>query len=338
MPATEHSMSVAVSVQGLEKSYPVGGWWRRGVPKRVCALRGVDLEVRRGEVFGIVGRNGYGKTTLIKCVASLLEPTAGTVQVLDLDTRRDGPRLRRRVGWVGADDRSFYYRLTGRQNLEFFGQLQGLDLAEVRTRTARLAAQLELERLVDRRFHEYSTGNRQRLAVARALLHEPELLILDEPTRSLDPFAARGLWRLLREWIRADGRRAILITSHNLPEVEEVSDRVGILGGGRLRACGPVDELRRTLGVNESVGLYLSADPVGAGVGAAPDRRWEPGAEPDVPGAGWLRISHRPGDDILDRVLRELVAAGIQVRAVRHEALTLQDVVDRMQGGGDGDD
>lgn len=330
-------MDHAVFAQGLGKRYPVGGRpWRRRAERSVEALRDVDLQIGRGEIFGVVGRNGYGKTTLIKCVASLLDPSAGSLEVLGLDPRVAGAHLRRRIGWVGADDRSFYFRLTGRQNLEFFGRLQGLSPAEIRSRADELAEQLDLGTLLDRRFHEYSTGNRQRLAVLRALLHGPELLILDEPTRSLDPFGARVLWACLRAWIAGGSGRTILITSHNLAEIESVSHRVAVMGRGRIQACGAVASLRETLGVQEIASLCLDRSPDPAQLASLPaGATWEP-TQGDV-GAGWLRVPHNPGDPQLDGTIRAVLDAGLRVMAVQHAAPTLQDVVDRMgeePGGG----
>lgn len=326
-------MTAAVHTEGLSKTYRVGGrlWFRdRSQARTVDALRGVDLHVRAGEIFGLVGRNGYGKTTLIKCVASLLHPTRGSARVFGHDTISAARQLRRRIGWVGTEERSFYFRLTGRQNALFFAQLQGIAAADARDRVERLAAELEFTALLDRRFHEYSTGNRQRLAIIRALLHDPELLILDEPTRSLDPFAAEMLRTTLRRWAAGSRTRTVMITSHDLDEVEALGDRVGIMSRGQLRACGRVDALRRELGCHEVVGVQI-----GRPLDEAARQQLQRGhadleCEPAVEGKTWLRLRQRPDAPTLDGLIRDLVAGDHTIVGVERCSVTLQDIIDHV--------
>lgn len=215
---------------------------RRQPPVR--ALRELSLTVRRGEILGLLGTNGAGKTTLLKILATLILPTAGCVTVDGHDVTREADRVKAMIGWATGDERSFYWRLSGRQNLEFFGAFQGLAPRAVRERIAQLSEQLGLEGL-DRRFGGYSAGMRHRLAIARALLRQPRILLLDEPTRSLDPLMADALRRLILDTLVAQMGCTVILATHNLQEAEELCDRIAVLHEGWLVGCGTVGELRQ---------------------------------------------------------------------------------------------
>ncbi len=213
----------------------------------VCALRELDLTVRRGEILGLLGTNGAGKTTLLKIIATLVLPTAGRVTVDGFDVAREADPVKAMIGLGSSDERSFYWRLTGRQNLEFFAAFQGLSHQAACDRIEQLREQLGLEAL-DRPFGLYSTGMRHRLAIARALLRQPQILLLDEPTRSLDPLAAGALHRLIRDTLVAQMGCTVLLATHNLQEAEELCDRIAVLHEGRLVGCGTLGELRQQSG------------------------------------------------------------------------------------------
>ena len=214
---------------------------RRQAP--ICALRDVDLTVRRGEIFALLGTNGAGKTTLLKILATLILPTAGQVTIEGADVVRERHRAIQLVSLVTADERSFYWRLTGRQNLEFFAAFQGLSREASRRRIEELREQLGLDAL-DRQFGVYSTGMRHRLAIARGLLRQPHVLLLDEPTRSLDPVAAESLHRLIRDTLVTQLGCTVVLATHNLQEAEELCDRAAFLHGGRLHSSVIIEELR----------------------------------------------------------------------------------------------
>jgi ABC-2 type transport system ATP-binding protein len=235
-----------LQVEGVRRTYqPVKGFLRAvtrtatDVP--VEALRGIDFTVRRGRILGLVGPNGAGKTTLIRIIAGLLDPDEGRVLIDGHDPAVDQRAAARAVGLVLADDRSLYWRLTGRQNLEFHGALFGMSRAEANARAEEVLAVAGLED-VSRRVFGYSTGMRARLAIARALIAHPPVLVLDEPTRSLDPVAARDTCDMLRNL--ADGGRAVLLASHRLEELERIADDIAVLIDGRITFLGSVDELR----------------------------------------------------------------------------------------------
>ncbi len=213
----------------------------------VCALRDLDLTIHRGEILGLLGTNGAGKTTLLKILATLFLPTAGRVTVGGRDVTRDADRVKAMIGFATGDERSFYWRLTGRENLEFFAAFQGLHPCDARGRIEQLSEQLGLDAL-DRHFGVYSTGMRHRLAIARALLCQPQILLLDEPTRSLDPLLAAAVRRLIRETLVARMGCTVVLATHNLAEAEELCDRIAVLHEGRLVGCGTIRELRERSG------------------------------------------------------------------------------------------
>jgi len=208
----------------------------------VCVLRDVDLSVGRGEILGLLGTNGAGKTTLLKILATLILPTAGRITIEGVDVIHEPHRAIQLVSLVTADERSFYWPLTGRQNLEFFAAFQGLGRDAARRRIEELQEQLGLEAL-DRQFGIYSTGMRHRLAIARGLIRRPHVLLLDEPTRSLDPVAANGLRRLIRDTLVAQLGCTVVLATHNLQEAEELCDREVFLHKGRLLSSGIVEAL-----------------------------------------------------------------------------------------------
>ncbi|CAN5541497.1 ABC transporter ATP-binding protein [soil metagenome] len=211
----------------------------RGLSKRYgdfLALDQVDLHVRTGEIFGFLGPNGAGKSTAIKILLDQVRPSAGSATVLGCDARRDSAEIRARVGYLPGD-LSLYPRLTGQQTLEFFaGMRGGVSWSVVTDLAGRFEADLS------KRVGTYSTGNRQKIGLIQAFMHEPELLILDEPNAGLDPLLQETFHSLLEE-VRAQGR-TIFLSSHTLSEVERVADRVGIIRQGELVVTAGVSELK----------------------------------------------------------------------------------------------
>ncbi len=215
-----------IETSGLSKDYGAG----RG-------LFELDLEVRAGEVFGFLGPNGAGKSTTLRLLIDEIRPTAGKATVLGLDTIKGSLAIRRRVGYLPGDW-ELYQRFTGKALLDYLAQLRGgVNQKLVAALVERFGADLE------RPLHQLSTGNRQKLGLVQAFMHEPELLILDEPIAGLDPLVQRSFHRLLGE-VRAEGR-TVLLSSHALAEVEEVTDRLAILRKGRLVVVDSAQNLRR---------------------------------------------------------------------------------------------
>jgi len=213
---------------------------------RTEALRGVDLEVRRGEIFGLLGPNGAGKTTIVKVLSTLLLPTSGTARVLGLDVVEESAKLRPRIGLVLGGERGVYTRVSGRENLRYFADLYGLPLARRSARIQEVLDRVGLTENADRRVEEYSRGMKQKLHIARGILHEPEMLFLDEPTIGLDPKSARETRKLIRGLV-ADGV-TIFLTTHYMFEAEELCGRVAVISRGRIVARDTIAGLRRLVG------------------------------------------------------------------------------------------
>jgi ABC-2 type transport system ATP-binding protein len=328
----------AISIERVSKTYPVPlarakQFFRMRAAAPVEALRGVSFEVREGEVFGLIGRNGAGKTTLTKIIATLVQPSSGSVRVRGCDSVGDEERVRASIGLAGAEERSFYWRLTVEQNLVFFARLYGLSTRAAGRRIAELLELLELGELRRRRFGELSTGNKQRMAVARALLGSPPVLLLDEPTRSLDPVAAARMRELIGRLARGTPPATVLLTSHNLAEVEELCERVAVISRGRIRALDAPDALRSAHRQREEVRLALAGLAPGRAAellrGALPSS--EVSEQPDSPGLTAVSFTREVGDELLDRALRALTAAGGRVVGCETRRGTLLDVLETFE-------
>ncbi|MFO0724486.1 MAG: ABC transporter ATP-binding protein [Myxococcota bacterium] len=229
-------MSSAIAVVGLTKRFNrrrnLRPPFRR--PPPVEALRGVDLRLEPGELVTLIGPNGAGKTTLLKILATLIRPTSGQASVQGLEVTQDPAGVRQRIGYVLADERSFFWRLKTRENLRFFAALEGIVGRAAEDRIRALAALVGLTEELDRDFQDLSTGQRQRLAIARGLLADPPVLLFDEATRSLDPGRAARLRRIIREILVEREKKAVLFATHDLVEAERLADRVALMAEGRV--------------------------------------------------------------------------------------------------------
>ena len=202
--------------------------------KRLEVLKDVSLTVPAGSITGLLGPNGAGKTTLLRILATSVLPDGGTARILGSDVTRHTARVRGRLGFVLSEERSFFWRLTARQNLEFFAVLANMTAGAIPDRINELSELLRLEEELDKPFRDLSTGMRQRLGIARALLHDPEVLLIDEPTRGLDPGAARRARRFIKEKLSLEMKKSVLLATHNMEEARELCDRIAFLKGGKI--------------------------------------------------------------------------------------------------------
>jgi ABC-2 type transport system ATP-binding protein len=232
-------------VRNVEKSFVVrhGARYALSKERRNTVLHDVNLEVRRGELIGLLGANGAGKTTLLKMMATLTLPDRGSIEIDGIDVGRNPILARSRIGFCSSDDRSFYFRLTARENMRFFGALVGLRGRRLERRIEETLRDVSLRAVMDRRFGEFSSGMRQRMTVARALLNDPEIVFFDEPTRAVDPLHAEELRRMIRKDLVERRGKTVILATNVLEEAWSICDRVAIVSGGTIVAVAPPREL-----------------------------------------------------------------------------------------------
>lgn len=325
-----------VQLEGLTKRFPVRRSWAASLQAPFSAARmlvvdQVSFGVAQGEIFGLLGQNGAGKTTIFKMLATLIIADGGRARVDGHDVRDSASAVRRLLAPVLANERSLYWRLSARENVRLYAALQGLDGAAARAEEARVLTITGLADTGTKMVGEFSSGMRQRLLIARALLGRPRVLLLDEPTRSLDPISARDFRRFLRERIVNEEGCTVLLATHDADEVWDLCDRVGVLERGRLLAVDKTAVLRHRAG-NDRFRLWIrteagdAARTAAAGVGIALERRGptiEPGWEEfECPISGTAESAAR--------VLGALVHAGHDIARFERTAPSLADLIERV--------
>jgi ABC-2 type transport system ATP-binding protein len=314
----------------LANAIPTGGSSSRelaidlvGVTKRfgaTTAVDGVTFSVMRGEVFGLLGHNGAGKTTTVRLLNGILEPDSGSARVLGLNPTTDGARLRRQTG-VLTETATLEDRLSASENLEIYGAIYGLRGEPLRTRVKSLLSDFDLSDRASDRVGAFSHGMRQKLGLARVLLHDPQALFLDEPTSGLDPAATRQFHDLVRS-LAESGGRTVVICTHNLHEAEDLCDRFAVLRRGKLMAVGTADDLAASVGAPTTVEIDLSAPP---GVDVRRLLASAIGTRIVSLEGSLLRVE-RGSRDLAAELVAALVAAGVRVYGVRVNAPSLEDV------------
>ena len=241
----------AIVVEGIGKTFRSGG-------NSVEAVRNLSLQVNTGELFGLFGHNGAGKSTLVRMLATLVRPTVGRAEVNGFDLVRAERQVRASIGLVASDERSFYGRLSGRDNLRFFAALQNVARAQVDARVDYALGLFDLGEIALRPFQTYSTGQRQRLNMARAMLHDPPILFLDEPTKSMDVQTSDFVKSLVKQELVGRQHKTVVFISHELYEMENFCERVAIVHRGELRALGTPAELIRQVPAQPVYALKLN--------------------------------------------------------------------------------
>ena len=292
----------------------------------LIAVDSVTLQIREGELFGLLGPNGAGKTTLIKMLCTLILPNEGRALVCGRDVVADAAAVKPLIGLIDCQERSFFWRLSGRQNLQFFAALYGLRGTRADERINELLALVGLDNHAEQRFMGYSTGMRQRLAVARGLLSMPRVIFMDEPTRSLDPVSARDLRAFIRQTLVEKLGHTVVLVTHRLEEAEELCDRVAIMNHGRIIACGPVAEVKKHIPAHTRYRLRVQGLPPKALEGLRA-----------IPGVVQLqRVTGNPHDpnlelvltnenEALPSVMRLIVSWGGEVQHCQAQGLSLEE-------------
>ncbi len=222
----------------------------------ITAVADVSFTCRPGQIYGLLGANGAGKTTTLRMLATLLQPTSGTATMAGHDVATAGVQVRANVGFLAAST-ALYGRLTAREMIAYFGELNGLGEAAIRARIAQLADELDMHEFLDRRCDKFSTGMKQKTSIARTLIHDPAVMIFDEPTLGLDVMTARTIVRFVREC--RDRGKTVIYSTHVMSEVEKLCDVIGIIHGGRLVAEGTLAELQARFGEKDMEEIFVQA-------------------------------------------------------------------------------
>ena len=335
-PLSKASAEPALQLHDLAKRFKV----RRGLRETlrhpnaatwVHAVQGVSCEVQAGEFFGLLGPNGAGKTTLFKMLATLTSPDEGWATVHGADVMKDPRAVRRMIAPVAADERGLHWRLSALENLRLFATLYALRGSEMHERIDEVLGVVGLRGAERRTVGTYSSGMRQRLLIARALLIRPRVLLLDEPTRSLDPVSARDFRTFLREEVVGPDKCTVVMATHSAEEALELCDRVAVLHRGRLLAVGAARDLEREY--SDDRYRIRTRDPEHRGWHAlelegAIGRRTVGEAEPD----GWTPVECQlpGGRDAAAQVLASLVRTGVEVADFERVELSLADLIERI--------
>ncbi|MET7710113.1 ATP-binding cassette domain-containing protein [Micromonospora sp. NPDC005413] len=306
-----------IETRGLRKSFRS----RAGrETKTVDAVRGVNLEVAKGEIFGFLGPNGAGKTTTLRMLATLIEPDGGDATIAGADLRKDPAEVRRRIGYVPQGG-STWDESTAREELVLHARMYGISKADAQRRAARALDAFQLTEYADRKCKTYSGGQRRRVEIALGIIHEPKIVFLDEPTTGLDPQSRAHMWDEIRR-LRGDGM-TVFITTHYLDEADALCDRIAIMDNGEVVAEGTPAELKREIsGDVVLVGLDLAATPQ-----AAQALDGEPYVNKlETADEGGLRLYVDEGATVIPQVLRRLDHAGLELRSIELHRPSLDDV------------
>lgn len=326
----------AIRTENLTRTYRRKrrrGWFRKrptGAATEFTALAGVNLEVRPGELFGLLGPNGAGKTTLIKILTTLLAPTAGRAWVDGLDVVSEARALRPRINMVSGGESSGYGILNVRETLWLFSRIYGVPNHLIRERTDRMLEVVGLADKASSRVSHLSTGQRQKMNFCRGFITDPKILFLDEPTLGLDVTAARDIRRFVRQWMKEDGHRTMLLTTHYMAEADELCDRLAVVDHGKILACDTPANLKRR--VQERPIFELSLAPGANGIA---DVSGLPGVHQatrtETPTTVELKVSLHE-EPAIGGVVQRVADGGARILGLKKVELTLEDVFIELVG------
>ena len=323
-----------IEIRSLSKTFTVKeGAALRKTSKTITALESVSFTVQKGEIFGLLGPNGAGKTTTIKTICTLLQPTSGEVFVNGHDVVKESQQARQDLGVMLTGDRTLYWKLSGRENLEYFSALYHMNRVRAKQRIQDLLKLVGLDERQDTLVENYSTGMRIRLSFIKGILHEPPVILLDEPTMSLDPQSAR----LIREIIQDMKRQghAILLTTHYMEEADQLSDRVAVIDHGKIIALAPPGELKRSVMKSEVIEIEAqNIDPqIVEKLKGIPSVNEVVSTIQDPSSLrGFVKVHSNDGKNTIPEMLGILVKGGVEVSNVKIATPTLEDVFISLTG------
>jgi ABC-2 type transport system ATP-binding protein len=298
----------------------------------VVALDSVDLEVNEGEVFGLLGPNGAGKTTLIRILSTLLLPTSGQATILGYDVAKEPEKIRPIINMASGAERAGYEFISARGNLWFFSQLYGISTENFKERVASLSSKLELEKYIDKKVYELSTGYRQRMTIARAFINDPRVVFMDEPTIALDVMTARRIREFLAREAK-DGKRTIFLATHNMAETEAICNRVAIIDKGRILVCETPEILKRQYGRPAYV-MELRPSPTSLdSFTSVPHVKGVTSTFDEERGLATVKVVV-DDEDAIDNITRNLAASGIRLLSSWRQEPTLEEVFVTLVGRG----
>lgn len=332
-----------VRLDGLTKRFAERRTWGGALRSPFAArtatvVDGVSFEVAEGEIFGLLGQNGAGKTTLFKMLSTLILPDEGTATIAGHDVRHEEREVRRLIAPVIANERSLHWRLSARENVRLYAALQGLRGAAARAEEARVLAVTGLADTGPKMVGAFSSGMRQRLLIARALLARPRVLLLDEPTRSLDPISARDFRRFLRDVVVRTEGCTVLLATHDADEVWDLCDRVGVLERGRMLAVDATSAMRHRTGSARFI-AWVADGEADAALACAARQGFASVARRAAAEPGWVEAAFDldGGAEGSARLLAALAAEGARVARLERTAPSLADVIERVvRTGGPG--
>jgi len=303
--------------------------------EKIVAVDRVNIGIKKGEMFGLLGPNGAGKTTTIRLLCTLLIPNEGTAIVNGFDIIKEAEKVRASVGVVTGGERGLYWRLTGRENLLFFARLYNVPDKIARKRIRELLELIELQDRADDPVEKYSRGMKQRLHIIRGLVHDPPILLLDEPTLGLDPASARVIREFIKEKLQKEQNKTILLTTHYMEEADQLCDRIAIMDYGKIIALGTSAELKEHIAeievlninaLNVKGGMESKLKSI-KGIKDATVRVID-----SVAGEAEIIIHADDVEAVLSRVIQELVKERVEIRVIEEKKPTLEDVFISLTG------
>jgi ABC-2 type transport system ATP-binding protein len=320
-------MSNIIELHRISKTFIERSWRSvlfRSIPKRTEALKDITLTIKKGEIFGLLGPNGAGKTTLIKILATLIIPDGGAGKIFGYDLIQQSQHIHRIIGLVNMSERSFYWRLTGRQNLNFFAALHSLTGKQKEKRVQTILELVDLEEKAETQFMKYSSGQKQRLSLARALLSNPEILLMDEPTQNLDPIASSTFLKLAVDVLKKKEGKTILWCTHNLREAEEVCSRIAIIHRGAVIESGDLEYMCSLINTESFYEFTIDHCPetILQEIGITPLRIFRNNGSFDF--ELQLRSNNVPS------IVRKLVENGVNVRSCKAKIIELDEVFEKI--------